>query len=396
LTGRRRTILAAIHSLEDLPAHVRDLVPALVEGRVGAVAMLTDALANAEATRQKELQDAQGAVDRSQTDKQARVAAVAAAEAQLAGLAQAVSNRRCSVKEAAKATEAAEATLQSATAARKSAEADLKALVGRKSILEKTEKKAYLPLKAAPAGGQTGQKRLKNLCKVGLDFGFHEVLISSLPGILGKHPDKRRTFDSLAMEQLEVEFTRRAGSLDAEREACEAALEERAGALLAARDALAASKEQQRRESAALAGSEASLEEGKGSLKAARLHARAFAGEARERLQRLTRARADINAFRRGPLAALAELKASLPPMSAEAHAAATADEVGAPLTPDVDMPEVTLAAAEAAASPAPAPHSPLESSSPTKAASESPQGSEADAASVATMLMADRAPAAS
>merc|ERR1712060_209626 len=118
-------------------------------------------------------------------------------------------------------------------------------LRSKRELLQNTAMSTYGPLKEASAGGAKGQKQLKNLCKIGKDFGFHEVLVGALPAILRKQPDKRRTFDGLAMTHLEAEFEKQKANLDSAIQNEEASLAERSTAVRVAHDSVANAKEQQ-------------------------------------------------------------------------------------------------------------------------------------------------------
>merc|ERR1711964_261558 len=101
----------------------------------------------------------------------------------------------------------------------------LKTVIKKKERLEATQKKAYGPLKEVRAQGLNGEKRLKDLRKVGKEFGFHQVLLNTMPAILRKQPDRRQTFDGVAMQQFDTEFAKHFNKLDMATKQSETAIE---------------------------------------------------------------------------------------------------------------------------------------------------------------------------
>jgi len=260
---------------------------------------------------------AQAVVEGAEVEKEARAAAQSTAESQLCDLKQAVADQKAVVADSAKAIEEQKAAVQAARAAQRGAEAEVKGSESRKRQLETVEKESYEPLKDSAVAGASGQKRLATLRKFGRDHGFHKELLAVLPAILQKQPDKRRTFDGLCMQQLEVEFARQAGSLDTAARDSEMLVARREDELQAAQDALQEARERQRTSVRELAAAEAALEAGKKSIVEAKRHVRRLPADMKLAERQFVLAEARVEKFRKGPLAAYQK---ALPPQEAQVN----------------------------------------------------------------------------
>jgi len=307
-------IIAKLQSLSELlPPDVREVVAKLGRlcvGRSGKpidtekiTIALHGALKGTDEALQVALMEAQAKVKGADYEREGRVEAQAAAEAQLDELRRAVAERKLALGGSDKIIQKRHNDVAVAKAAQRSAMAEIKAVAGKKRQLEAAEKDAYEPLRDEPAAGPDGSKRLTVLRKVGKVYGFHNELLSVAPAILKKELDKRRTFDNLVMRQLEVEFRRNVGSLNSEIQDKEQILAERASEVQAAHAAWINAKEEQKNGARALSQAEEALAAGKVALSEAQRRVRTFPTDMRKSLRNFSLAKARLDKFRDGPLA---------------------------------------------------------------------------------------------
>jgi len=225
---------------------------------------------------------------------------------------------KLALKSSSKIVDAAHNSLEDAKLVQKTCEAELQGLRSKRELLQNTAMSTYGPLKEASAGGAKGQKQLKTLCKIGQDFGFHDVLVDALPAILRKQPDKRRTFDGIAMTQLDAEFEKQHAKLDSAIKDQEASLAERSMALRVAQDSVANAKGHQQNSAQAVEEITNALSQAKESLISSRKLVRNYARDACQAERALKSAKAKLNSFRTGPLAAFGELQTFFAPMKLE------------------------------------------------------------------------------
>merc|ERR1712178_469797 len=125
-------------------------------------------------------------------------------------------------------------TCEKLEASFKQADVELATQRSKQDELVYAEKTLYAPFKIAPVKGAKGQKQLKGLCQVGKECGFNDVLVNCLPAVLTKQLNKRRTFDALAIQQLDKEFSKLKNNAEADVVCKEASLAAKGDALQAA------------------------------------------------------------------------------------------------------------------------------------------------------------------
>lgn len=312
------------------------------------VAALHELLQDGEDRLLTNLRDAQISVDSLADDKRAREKAEHDAETELAKLTQALADGKLAIKSSGKRVDAALKSLNDAKIAQKACETEIHTLRSKRELLQNTAMSTYGPLKEASAGGAKGQKQLNILCKVGKDFGFHDVLVGALPAILRKQPDKRRTFDGLAMTHLETEFERQKAKLDSAAQDEAASLAELSAALRDAQDSVANAKREQESSAQAVEEISNSLSRAKETLIFSRKHVRNYARDACQAERGLKSATSKLNSFRKGPLAAFGELKTCLTPIESEDTGKKSAAPLEASVAVAEMVPEASLASSAA------------------------------------------------
>mmetsp|Transcript_15640 Transcript_15640/g.36620 ORF Transcript_15640/g.36620 Transcript_15640/m.36620 type:complete len:462 (-) Transcript_15640:268-1653(-) len=322
VSKKRRTIVSAIKGIEELPRDVREMLAGLVEQSVfgapggevhpyheAASTMVGDALADVEGKLRTLLDAARAKVDAAGSDKEARDAALQAAEDNIPVLKQAVQDKKSALTAGGKAIQAAQRDLHACKLEQKAAEATMKVHTKKMDHLQQTQQQSFGALRDAAASGAEGQKQLKTLRKVGKEFGFHEVLLDILPAVLKKVPDRRRTFDNFALQHLEAEFRKRAGGIETDIRNHQAELDAGQAAVQAAQDALQHAEERREAVAEELSAAEAALVAGRRSLTAARRQVRLFGSDAARTARELSKMEARYNAFATGPLAAFQDIR---------------------------------------------------------------------------------------
>lgn len=302
-----RAMTRKIAALDDIPASVRQALKQVdklvISDRDSATTMLKKVLLKVERESLNALRAAYEHVGGAGTEKTARIDAQAAAESHLEELTKIVAEKKKALTSAEKAIESSRVDVVNAKAALKVAASELKAVTAKKSALEVVEKDTYSPLKEMPAGGQDGQKRLQRIRKTGKEYGFHGELLSVLPSILKKQPEKRQTFDDIVMQQLEREFAKHSMKMEEAFSDSQAGMDNHSSAVESAQSAVIKAKENRKRCSQELASAEAALLTGKQEIVAARHHVRNYAKDMRRNERDLARAKARVTKLRKGVLA---------------------------------------------------------------------------------------------
>jgi chromosome segregation ATPase len=317
-----------LKGVEALPKSLRDKLDGLsaseaddeqgVGWRSTAIEELAQKLSGVEDELLTTMAKAQEVVDGAEGDRRARVAAESAASAEFTRLKHALIDGKSTHKSSGKTVESALQSVDSAAVAQKKMEKTLAELRSKMDFLANVEIQTYAPLKSAPAGGVKGHKQLKTLCKIGKDNGFHEVLLSTLPVILKKKIDKRRTFDDLAIQQVDNEFVKLENKLVGEAADAETCLVRQTATLQTAQNASQAAQEGHENSAQLLAQTETALMQAKDILSESRKRVHRFQSDARQAERDLNDAKRALNAFRKGPLAALGELQTILMPEPAD------------------------------------------------------------------------------
>lgn len=296
--------IAALDGIPDIVHRTLKQVEKLVRSdQDSAIAMLKEALRNVEQDFLNALRVAYRNIDGAGTEKLARIDAQAIAESHLQQLRNAVAERKKALASAEKAIEARRFDVVNAKAALKVAVSELKVVASKRSNMEAVEKDIYSPLREASAGRQDGQKSVQKIRKTGKEYGFHGELLSVLPAILRKHPDKRQTFDGIVMQQLEREFAKHSAKLKDAVSKSQACLDNHSFAVEAAQSRVIEAKEHRKRCCQDLANAEAALLEGKQKIVASRHHVRNYAKDMRCNARELARAKARVTKLRKGVLA---------------------------------------------------------------------------------------------
>lgn len=310
---------------EGAPAGAREALEALHHGRLHpgqheALKQMQDLFASREVALQKAVFQCEVARDNADRDVEVRLGEQRAAEENLAEQRRTVHERKEALANAVRAISAAAKALEGVKVSWNEAAEEFKVAEGRKLQLETAERSAYNPLKENAAKGPQGQKLLRSLRKIGEEFEFHDVLMAAVPPVLQKQPERRRTFDSIAMQQLEATFSKHIAAADAAMQQGANAIAELQAAMEAAEQALVDARQQREDTLRQVAAAEEAVAEEKGTLRNAQMHTRDAQTLAKTAERDLNSARTQLTFFQNLPKAALAELF--------DAAAALAADDV--------------------------------------------------------------------
>jgi len=271
--------------------------------------MVREALASTERRLAGELRRTQDKVDGVQEDKVAREAAVTDAEAHLNDLKNTIIDSKIAIKESNTSMGTSRKCLKTLQGAQKSSLEKLNTIAAKVGQLHDVEKDAYQPLKEVAAQGRKGHEQLKCIRKLGKDFGFQEALLESVPGVLKRSLERRRTFDGFVMSQLEREFMKHYTDLEGKLRDSEEEFQEHSHAVKEAQTLLDESGSSFEESNQRLDEALVALSPGKKSLMEVRQHVRKFDSDMQKRVRDLTLAQGRLDAFRSGPLAAFQELQ---------------------------------------------------------------------------------------
>lgn len=295
------------------PQKVQELVKRLREGLLAegarhlepetATAILWKALREINAGLQKCADEAQATLDGADAEREARVAAAAAAEAKLVELRQAMVQLSRAVRDALKSTECRKMAIAAKRSTRQSHEAQARKIQSRKRQLEEVERESYEPLRRGPANGQEGQKRLSILRRTGKAYGFQKELLSITPVILRKHLDARHTFDGLVVDQLDNEFFKHFSALEASAKDCEKAIMDRTEEMRQAEEELMGARRAHKQAAMELSTAAASLEVGRQALIEAKSCVRRLPADLKRAERSAAKMEARLLNFQRGPRA---------------------------------------------------------------------------------------------
>mmetsp|Transcript_119009 Transcript_119009/g.188480 ORF Transcript_119009/g.188480 Transcript_119009/m.188480 type:complete len:385 (-) Transcript_119009:129-1283(-) len=316
-----KSIMSALAGMDELSPKVRDMISGLVSHslsidhalpapyRQAAVAMMDEALMSTEKRLEDELSEARRKADCAQEDLMTCEAAATDAETRLIDLKSLVAESKSAIKECSKSICASRHNLKALQAAQKASQVKLGMITAQVERLQNVENQAYQPLKESAAQGKKGIDQVHCIQKLGKDFGFHETLLESIPAVLRKDLDKRRTFDGFVMDQLEREFTKHCAAIG---EKLKEGEEELQGHSIALQEATSNAVETGRTRDVcnkALAEALTAVSPSKKVLSMARQNARKFASDVKKFERDVAQAQARLDAFRSGALAAFQEFK---------------------------------------------------------------------------------------
>jgi chromosome segregation ATPase len=316
-----KSIISALVSVEELSPQVRETLSSLVRHSFGvdnglppqymhaAIALVREALVSTEKRLEEELREARKKVDGAQDDKVAREAAVVDAEAHLTRLKNTIIESKTAIKESSTSIGTSRKSLKVLQGAQKSSQEKLNTIASKVDKLHQVEKDAYLPLKESAALGRKGQEHLKCIGKLGKDFGFQEALLESVPGVLKRSLDRRRTFDGFVMTQLEREFMKHYTEMEGKLKESDEELRKHTHAVQEAQALLDESGHCLEESNQRLTEALVAVSPCKKTVVHARQHVRKFEFDLHKYVRDLDLAQARLFAFRSGPLDAFQELQ---------------------------------------------------------------------------------------
>jgi len=281
-----------------------------------AVSKIGAALAGVEAAIQKRIGDSETKVNNADNEKLRRDEAVVGSEAALAAKKAEVVARyaemdtedgKLGAEQTRSAMEATKDALHDAEKAQQVGDASLEVAASDHSEFEAVMKDIYAPLKDGIEDARKYKPTLSKLLKFGAKYELDQSLVDSLPTPLGKEPQARGPFDGIILKQFEEWYSQRVAEYvttvrdGAEDKAQRATVVEAARAThTEAEDLWMEATGQKAREE--LKGCEKAL-------KASQKAAKSFLSDIEEARDKHESAKAQLEAFREGELAAFNDLK---------------------------------------------------------------------------------------
>lgn len=296
--------------------------------QVQAVEMVRETLAGVEAQMQKAAAAAQAQVDNAESDKAARAAALASAQAIATDLEAKDTAAKTAVDDDKAGLAAAKGNVATAQASVGGKDAEVEKLAEQKAKLEAALKDLWEPMKTAKAK----KHPLNHLEKVFRDAHLEAGLIDSVAESMLKDPEDRGTFDGIvvrAVDQQSAQFIAKAENSLKDAEADKASC---IAAKTAADEAFAAAEEKLAASNTAHAHAHSASKEGHDALKAAEKAMTGFERDMKGAGGSLEDAKADLESFTEGALKSFAALKDLAPPPAPEPEVVeAAVEEAEAP-----------------------------------------------------------------
>jgi len=281
-----------------------------------AVSKIGAALAGVEAAIQKRMGDSETKVNNADNEKVRRDEAVVGSEAALAAKKAEVVARyaemdtedgKLGAEQTRSAMEATKDALHDAEKAQQVGDASLEVAASDHSEFEAVMKDIYAPLKDGIEDARKYKPTLSKLLKFGAKYELDQSLVDSLPTPLGKEPQARGPFDGIILKQFEEWYSQRVAEYvttvrdGAEDKAQRATVVEAARAThTEAEDLWMEATGQKAREE---------LKGWEKALKASQKAAKSFLSDIEEARDEHESAKAQLEAFREGELAAFNDLK---------------------------------------------------------------------------------------
>eukprot|EP00930_Biecheleria_cincta_P082935 TRINITY_DN72570_c0_g1_i1.p1 TRINITY_DN72570_c0_g1~~TRINITY_DN72570_c0_g1_i1.p1 ORF type:complete len:456 (+),score=104.83 TRINITY_DN72570_c0_g1_i1:23-1369(+) len=316
-----RLIADAVATADWLPQVVRSMLAYLVfpgfateeRGRhpyqAAALKMVRETLASIEDSMVKDMETAQAAIDEADSNKRGGEEKMSMAELHLANMQARVIESKEQLAEANKALAHSAKVLACKEARKKKAIGNAASRDICLERLQLAQHNTYLPFKEAAAKGVEGGRSLRDLRKVGKEFGFHDILLHSVPDVLRKTPSRRQTFDHMALDQLEKEFVKH---VELAQHSVEASRQEVANFEDAVQEAQKLHAAVAGRQTLAARGVDeagAAVADAKSCVESIRSHLENLKMEMLQAAHTLENRKAGLESFRTGPLAAFVELE---------------------------------------------------------------------------------------
>jgi len=268
------------------------------------VDMVGQVLAQAKAALEADVLSASALLENGDAEKVRRAAAVEGTAAQVLSCGAELVALSAAKASALEALQATVEFLKDTQEVQKSGDADALSLEKNKEDLSSTLA-SLMTMKEQAAGKRPLNALAAQLTKVGLEKSLVEC--AQLP--LAKKPEVRGSFDAVILEELYQALSKKLAAVESELQAAAPAKEVRAASVESAKVGHEAVKAQSEAAAAALAAALAAEKAAKSASAEARGAAKNLTSELLQAGASLDKAKASLEAFRTGPLAALAELR---------------------------------------------------------------------------------------
>lgn len=314
-------ILSALKGVEELSPKVRQVLGGLVGIALGgddgmlepyreaAITMVREALLSVDRKLKRELEEAQTKVDQLRAEEEDQRFDLQNAETRVVELKKMIAETKTNIKESTNAIHTSQHGLVSVTATQKASQCKLNETASKVEQLRSLDQDLYQPLKSLGVQGPHGSKQLRKIGRVGKDIGFQEAVLKTVPRVLKKELDKRRTVDGLVLDEMESEFSKHYAELESMLNSEQAVFEDCKATVQDAQEVLNDAVQTRNAHMKALAEAEARCSKTSGVLTKAWQHTRRFQSMIEKSVKELSLAEARLDAFRTGPLAAFQNLQ---------------------------------------------------------------------------------------
>lgn len=335
-------VVAAFKGAPDMPLPIRELLSAVLplamvpqeERHIfqeSVIMAVSEEMAKVESGLQAAVAQAETQVCGVCHEKEQQVAGMAKLEAELTDKKTVAKEKKYALAKDANDVRIAKGVLAEAEEQKTAGENEIAAAALGKSELEAAIHETLLPLKEgmpivveqdAPAKVARLMSQLEQL------VGLEQSMALVAPGALGKLPASRGAFETMVVEQLTEQSTKRLAALEAQVENAMPAKAALGAAVNSAQVALAEARVRQRASAEAFIAARSAEEEGEAALAAASKALKAMGPQQRIAEKALQGATHRLEAFRAGPSVSFSELRTPTALVSEEAQQASCASEV--------------------------------------------------------------------
>jgi len=248
-------------------------------------------------------------LDHVDAEREAREAALVAAESRHVEAICAVSDAKAHLAHATAELRNAVEALAAEQSAEASGNAALDDAVSKKAKLETAERDTFVPLRDGVVTGAKAKRQSATLVALGKQFDFDDTLLMGLPGALSQKPSARTDCDDMFLKAFHAELETRIAEIDTEITKGEPEREARAGKVQAAREVHNTARERQQAASDGLTQAGVAVDKHKAAIERYREAVRVFKPDILRLERDVKAARNRLVVLQAGPLAAFSRLR---------------------------------------------------------------------------------------
>lgn len=343
LKSKCTQVARAINNLKTLAPAVRSVVTSKIGDAFGTykderhpyqvqiITMVNECLSTAQSNLQTAINEAEAKKASFEAEISSVVSANDAAVAAAQAASQTAEEKKTALADSKTALKNAKASLQQAEVTAKTGAAESAAVTTKKEQLEAFTSNILGPAKDGTIDPSLSKKGVTDFKQIGKLFSFEAQMVASVCSALGNKSENWGTFDRIVMKDAEDQLQSVLTDLNGKIAAAEPTAQQNVAAIETAKGAVAAAEAAEKAAEEADAAAKAAVKEANEAAKKAASDIKKFQPQINKSMKAVETAKADLEAFTAGPLAAFAELEAYSPPPPPPVEPEAPADAVAAP-----------------------------------------------------------------